>query len=271
MTTNCAALSAARMTFPELSHDYPGRPEAVGQARSWVADCVADCPAADDVVLCVSEATSNAVKFTRSGTDGTFTVRIAAHPGRVRVEVADQGGPGTPALRAPANGAEGGRGLALIAALAAAWGVNGGGAGRCVWMEFTWPDADLAHKASGTPARRPLCEAAAAPALPPSPQGTPGPVPSRTGESRMTNHSTTTTPSRALRAVCAAARSVGCGHCAATAGQPCLTRAGQDGYHLARFGRARARGLITADAMATAIMAAGPVFTPASVITGGAS
>ncbi len=177
MTTNCAALSAARMTFPELSHDYPGRPEAVGQARAWVAGCVAGCPAVGDVVLCVSEAASNAVKFTRSRTGGTFTVRIVARPGRVRIEVADQGGPNAPVPRAPANGAEGGRGLGLIAALAAAWGVNGGDAGRCVWMEFTWPGADRAHKASGTPARRPLCEAAAAPALPPSLQGTPGPVP----------------------------------------------------------------------------------------------
>jgi hypothetical protein len=82
---------------------------------------------------------------------------------------------------------------------------------------------------------------------------------------------TTVTTSRALRAVCAAARSVPCGHCSAPAGQPCLTSGGQEGYHLARFGRARARRLITADGMAVAIMAAGPVFTPASLITGGAS
>jgi len=259
MTTNCAALSAARMTFPELSHDYPGRPEAVGQARAWVAGCVAGCPAVGDVVLCVSEAASNAVKFTRSRTGGTFTVRIVARPGRVRIEVADQGGPNAPVPRAPANGAEGGRGLALIAALATAWGVNGGDAGRCVWMEFTWPET----------ARRPLREAATAPPPPTRATRNTGPCADRTGESRMT--APTTTPSRALRAACAAARSLSCGHCAAPAGQPCLTRAGQDGYHLARFGRARTDGLITADAMAAAIMAAGPVFTPASVITGGAS
>ncbi len=82
---------------------------------------------------------------------------------------------------------------------------------------------------------------------------------------------TTTTTSRALRRLCLAARSVPCGHCGAPAGHPCLTSGGQEGYHLARFGRARIKRLITADGMATAIMAAGPVFTPASVITGGAS
>ncbi len=82
---------------------------------------------------------------------------------------------------------------------------------------------------------------------------------------------TTTTTPRALRKMCAVARSLSCGHCGAPAGQPCLTSRGQEGYHLARFARARKNGLITADGMAAAIMAAGPVFTPASVITGGAS
>ena len=82
---------------------------------------------------------------------------------------------------------------------------------------------------------------------------------------------TTATTARALRRLCTSARSVPCGHCAAPAGQPCLTSRGQEGYHLARFARARTNGLITADGMAAALMAAGPVFTRASVITGGAS
>lgn len=89
---------------------------------------------------------------------------------------------------------------------------------------------------------------------------------------------TTTTTPLALRQLCKAARSVPCGNCAAPAGQPCLTSPGQEGYHLVRFGRARISGLITAEGMAAAIMAAGPVlspaeplFTPVSVITGDAS
>ena len=77
---------------------------------------------------------------------------------------------------------------------------------------------------------------------------------------------TTTATSRALHRLCLAARSVACG---APAGQPCLTSGGQEVYHLARC--ARTTRLITADCMAVAITAAGPVFTPASVITGGAS
>ena len=82
---------------------------------------------------------------------------------------------------------------------------------------------------------------------------------------------TASATSRALRQVCLAARSLPCGHCGAAAGQPCLASRGREGYHLARFGLARTRRLITADGMAAAIMAAGPVFTPATVITGGAS
>jgi hypothetical protein len=80
---------------------------------------------------------------------------------------------------------------------------------------------------------------------------------------------TTTATARGLRRLCAAARSVECGHCAAAAGQPCAVSGGREGYHLARFARARASGLITADGMAVALMAAGPVFTPATVLTGG--
>jgi hypothetical protein len=82
---------------------------------------------------------------------------------------------------------------------------------------------------------------------------------------------TTTTTAKALRRLCQAARSIGCGHCAAPPGQPCVTSGGQEGYHLARFARARTQQLITADGMAAALMAAGPVFTPASVVTGGLS
>jgi hypothetical protein len=75
------------------------------------------------------------------------------------------------------------------------------------------------------------------------------------------NHTATT-----VQTACSAARSLPCGHCASPAGQPCVTRGGQEGYHLARFARARTNKLITAVDLAAAIMAAGPVFTPASVI-----
>jgi hypothetical protein len=81
----------------------------------------------------------------------------------------------------------------------------------------------------------------------------------------------TPTTSRALRQLCRAARAVPCGHCGAPAGRPCAASGGREGYHLARFARARTARLISDDGMAVALMAAGPVFTPATVIPGGAS
>jgi hypothetical protein len=87
----------------------------------------------------------------------------------------------------------------------------------------------------------------------------------------MTTTPATTATPRALRELWRAAGSVACGHCAVPPGQPCETRGGREGYHLARFARATKTGLITDEGIAAALMAAGPVFTPASVIPGGAS
>lgn len=78
------------------------------------------------------------------------------------------------------------------------------------------------------------------------------------------------TTARGLHAACAAARQMPCRHCAAPPGRPCLTDAGRDGYHLPRFTAARAAALITEKEIAAALMAAGPVFTPATLIPGGA-
>lgn len=64
-----------------------------------------------------------------------------------------------------------------------------------------------------------------------------------------------------------AARLVNCGHCWGRPGAPCD---GPDGYHLARFARARRRGLLTEPEMAAVLTAAGPVFTEATLIRGGA-
>lgn len=50
------------------------------------------CPAADDLVLIASELAGNAVLHSQSRGE-FFTVRCQAHPGHVRVEVEDLGGP----------------------------------------------------------------------------------------------------------------------------------------------------------------------------------
>jgi anti-sigma regulatory factor (Ser/Thr protein kinase) len=65
----------------------------------------------------------NSVRHSRSGEPGgTVTVAVMAGGGVVRVEVADRSGPGVPRVRLAGGGAEDGRGLRLVAGLAARWG-----------------------------------------------------------------------------------------------------------------------------------------------------
>ena len=114
-------------------------PEHIRQARADARDLLAGCPAADEVVLCLSELAANAALHSDSRRPGgTFTVRIESRPGaHIRIEVEDEGGP----WLAPAPDPASGRGLEIIGALAAEWGVATGPAGRTVWARFNWPSS----------------------------------------------------------------------------------------------------------------------------------
>ncbi|MGO8890163.1 MAG: ATP-binding protein [Streptosporangiaceae bacterium] len=84
-------------------------------------------PCGDAAVLLVSELFGNSVRHSGSGAPGetvtvTVTVAVRAGDGMVRVEVSDRGGPGVPELGPAGRDAEGGRGLQLVAGLAARWG-----------------------------------------------------------------------------------------------------------------------------------------------------
>jgi anti-sigma regulatory factor (Ser/Thr protein kinase) len=88
-------------------------------------------------VLLVSEIFSNSVRHSRSGASGeTVTVAVIAGDGIVRVEVTDRAGPGTPELRPAGRDAEGGRGLQLVAGLAARWGWRRRGRRTMTWFEI---------------------------------------------------------------------------------------------------------------------------------------
>jgi hypothetical protein len=68
-----------------------------------------------------------------------------------------------------------------------------------------------------------------------------------------------------------AARLARCGVCWAEPGEPCGdARGGLDGVHLARYARARRRGLLGEAAMTAALAAAGDVFTDATIVPDGA-
>jgi anti-sigma regulatory factor (Ser/Thr protein kinase) len=111
-------------------------PEATSPraARRFVDDTLAEwaCADASDVVaLLASELVTNALLHARSEVD----LRVSRTPDALLVEVVDHS-PVPPSPKHYRPEAETGRGLALIEALAAAWGVrptdNGG---KTVWFE----------------------------------------------------------------------------------------------------------------------------------------
>jgi anti-sigma regulatory factor (Ser/Thr protein kinase) len=85
----------------------------------------------------VSGLLGNSVRHSASGRRGkTVTVTVTAGRGVVRVEVADRGGPGVPVLRAGGSDADGGRGLRVVACLAARWGWRRRGSETVTWFEL---------------------------------------------------------------------------------------------------------------------------------------
>jgi len=131
------ASAAASLDLCASAATYGGRPEHVRQARADARDLLAGCPAADEVILCLSELAANAVVHSNSRRPGgTFTVRIGSRPGAdIRLEVEDDGGPWLASAPDPGSG----RGLDIIGALAAEWGVATSPAGRTVWARFDCP------------------------------------------------------------------------------------------------------------------------------------
>ncbi|MEV7512246.1 ATP-binding protein [Streptomyces sp. NPDC089922] len=88
----------------------------------------------DDVSLCVSELATNALLH-GVPPGRHYRLRMLLFDATVRVEVADSGG-GRPRVADRDPGAEGGRGLLLVAALADRWGTLARVPGKVVWCEF---------------------------------------------------------------------------------------------------------------------------------------
>jgi serine/threonine-protein kinase RsbW len=118
-------------------HEFPARPEQVGQARRFLSSALEECPVIDEAVLCLSELASNAVLHSESRRPGgTFTVRAEITPGdHVHVEVQDQGGP----WREHSHDDGRPHGLAIVRGLAADSGVDGDArTGWKVWARIDW-------------------------------------------------------------------------------------------------------------------------------------
>jgi anti-sigma regulatory factor (Ser/Thr protein kinase) len=113
----------------------PSTPRSVALVRRFAVDaCIALGwgGSADTVELLVSEVATNAVLHAY-GLE--IRVRVLDRALRLRVEVFD-GSPVLPLPRHAAPSAEGGRGLALVEALAVAWGTDARPDGKTAWFEI---------------------------------------------------------------------------------------------------------------------------------------
>jgi anti-sigma regulatory factor (Ser/Thr protein kinase) len=115
-----------------------GRAERARVARAFVAGVLGPGhPCGTNAELLVSELFGNSIRHSGSSGPGeTVTVAVRAGDGIVRVEVTDRAGPGTPELIHAGRDAEGGRGLQLVAALAARWGSRRRGGWIVTWFEL---------------------------------------------------------------------------------------------------------------------------------------
>ncbi|WP_041824725.1 MULTISPECIES: ATP-binding protein [Streptomycetaceae] len=122
----------------------PSSPEEVARARRWTRDILRDTPCVDDAALIVSELGANALRHTASGgANGAFHVALALSGRVLAISVLDAGGvKETPTIRQPGPGAEDGRGLTMVSALATLVEIHGDHRGRTVTATMTIPSGD---------------------------------------------------------------------------------------------------------------------------------
>ncbi|MFD5694583.1 ATP-binding protein [Streptomyces rubiginosohelvolus] len=94
---------------------------------------------ADDVLLCVTELATNALRHgVPAGRGFKVHIYLERVESIIRVEMHDSGGGVVRAADGPPEADdEGGRGLLLVAALADEWGVAERNPGKVVWCEFS--------------------------------------------------------------------------------------------------------------------------------------
>ena len=153
---------------------FRGTPASVPDARRFVGELLAGCPAREVLMTCASELCANAILHTLSGAGGVFIVSVAyPRDGVAQVAVTDEGGSSVPvagALGALDLAAEGGRGLAMVAACTSRWGWMEAYPGRTVWAEACWP-VGVPSPGRSRPRRRrsPAPRVPAVPRVPPVP------------------------------------------------------------------------------------------------------
>jgi len=124
--------------------------DAVRAARNFVAETIADAPieTRESVSVMVSELATNALLHAASG----FEVSVDRSDHSVVVSVSDRGVEGRPLLQAPGSSEPHGRGLRVVDALSAEWGVTTtGDEGKTVWFRINLEPPMSHYSTSGDP------------------------------------------------------------------------------------------------------------------------
>jgi anti-sigma regulatory factor (Ser/Thr protein kinase) len=115
-----------------------GRAERARVARAFIVGLLGPGhPCGDAAALLVGELFVNSIRHGGSGAPGeTVTVAVKTANDVIRVEVTGLSGPGVPERRPAGRDAEDGRGLQLVACLAARWGWRRRGGRTVTWFEI---------------------------------------------------------------------------------------------------------------------------------------
>ncbi|GAA3795021.1 ATP-binding protein [Sphaerisporangium flaviroseum] len=118
---------------------FPGTHDQAAQARAFVREVLGHARyhrIAGDAELLASELFTNAARHSRSRDTGKVTIMVQAGD-VVRVEVVDDGSADRlPRVMTPDPSSLGGRGLFLVRALSARFGVRKHEAGTTTWFEL---------------------------------------------------------------------------------------------------------------------------------------
>ncbi|MEU4146231.1 ATP-binding protein [Streptomyces parvulus] len=140
-TAYVVKFTAVEEEVAQLRHDVRRQLEGWGLRRL-----------VDDAQLCVGELVANVVTHVGAGTPATLSV-ILSGP-FLRIEVADPDPRTLPTLVAADVEAEGGRGMALVAAVTDRWGVSLLGDGKVTWCEIVAEPGPGASSPGGLRAAR---------------------------------------------------------------------------------------------------------------------
>lgn len=125
------------MMSVRLPHHVASAAAARGRVREAMAAGKIGWRLADDVSLILSELVTNSVRHACPLPSGELEVAWDVSDEAVEIRVTDGGGDGTPLPGVAGPDALTGRGLAIVAMLAAAWGVEDVPEGTTVWARVS--------------------------------------------------------------------------------------------------------------------------------------